>query len=102
MCGPLVKLMNNASHIVSNSKAGEREVSCCVGLRKTKVQDGDAARASALITVDCLAALHFVVQSCEMATGPSFSISPELMKHLQNLGCSLLMRNLELRISILV
>lgn len=95
-------LMNNASHRVTNSNAGEREVSCCVGLRQTKVQDGDAARASALITVDCLAALHFVVQSCELATGLSFSISPELLKHLQNLVFILLMRNLEIRISILV
>jgi hypothetical protein len=75
-----VTLMNNASH-VSNSKAGEREVSCCVGLRETKVQDGDAASASALITVDCLPALQFVVQSCELATlctGLSFSISTKI------------------------
>jgi hypothetical protein len=80
-CGPLVTLMNNASHIVSNSKAGEREVSCYVGLRETKVQNGDAARASALITVDCLGTLQFVVQSCELATlctGLSFSISPKI------------------------
>lgn len=92
--------MNNASHIVSKSKAGEREVSCCVGLRETKVQDGGAARTSALITVDCLAALQFVVQSCKVAT---LCTHTSVILHLaKNLVFRLLMRNLELRISILV
>jgi hypothetical protein len=75
-----VTVMNNASHIVSNSKAGERGLMLRRVERDKGTETAMLRESPLLTTVGCVAALQFVVQSCELVTRAQVCHSPSRQK----------------------